>query len=383
MKILYHHRIASKDGQYVHLEELSNALIEQGHELLFVGPKIVESDAFGSEGGIVPLLKQYIPKSLYELLEFSYSFYDFIKLFYAIKTFKPDVIYERCNLFFVSGIWAKKITKLPLLLEVNSPLYEERAKFNGISLHKLAKWSENYVWKNADYTLPVTQVLANILEQNTGINNQVVIHNGINKKRFDNTQYNQNEQLKQTLGIDKQFVLGFTGFVREWHKIEQVLDIIKEHEEKNLLLLIVGDGPASETLKNYAQQLNIADSLVITGIVEREVVNQYVSLFDIALQPAVTPYASPLKMFEYLAMGKLIVAPDSDNIKEILEDKVSAVLFKKDDENSFKQAIIRAIELDNRELLCKNAMKTIEQRKYTWTENAIIVSNLFKSLVVK
>ena len=80
MKILYHHRIASKDGQFVHLEELSNALISQGHELRFVGPEIVESDDFGSEGGIVPFLKKYMPQVIYEILELGYSIYDFFKL---------------------------------------------------------------------------------------------------------------------------------------------------------------------------------------------------------------------------------------------------------------------------------------------------------------
>ena len=50
MKILYHHRIASKDGQYVHVEELTRALSELGHELVMVGPRATSQADFGSAG---------------------------------------------------------------------------------------------------------------------------------------------------------------------------------------------------------------------------------------------------------------------------------------------------------------------------------------------
>lgn len=378
MKILYHHRIASKDGQYVHLEELTNALKKLGHEIFLVGPKIVETQGFGSEGGIVPLLKKYIPKSLYELMEFSYSFYDFFKLIWFVYKYKPDCIYERYNLFFVSGIWVKKITKLAFLCEVNSPLYNERFKFGGIRLHRLAKWTEKFVWRNADYTLPVTKVLANIIAEETGKKNQIVIHNGINPENFQLSGTSQ--QLKKQLGINNQMVLGFTGFVREWHKIEQVLDMIKTYPEKNMLLLLVGDGPARKELEEYAKKIGVEKSLVITGIIGRKNVGKYIELFDIALQPAVTNYASPLKMFEYLALGKLIIAPDEKNIKEILTDNYNALLFNKNDPESFKKTIVKAINIENKNYLTQNAQQTIRKKNFTWLDNAQKVINLFNTI---
>ena len=85
MKILYHHRIASKDGQFVHVEELTNAFIEQGHELKFVAPSLNENSDFGHDGGFVTKLKKLLPRALYELLELTYSFWIFIKLVKAIN----------------------------------------------------------------------------------------------------------------------------------------------------------------------------------------------------------------------------------------------------------------------------------------------------------
>ena len=119
MKILYHHRIASKDGQYVHVEELTKALKSLGHEIIMVGPSGVEKNKFGSDGGIVSVLKNYIPKFIYELLEISYSLYAYMKLTIAVKKYRPDVLYERYNLFMPAGIWVKKKYKLPITLNID------------------------------------------------------------------------------------------------------------------------------------------------------------------------------------------------------------------------------------------------------------------------
>ena len=139
MRILYHHRIAAKDGQYVHVEEIINALRNRGHEVILVGPSISKNSEFGSDGGWVSLIRRRLPKFCSELMEFFYSFYVFFKLIKVIIKFQPDVIYERYNLFLPAGIWVKKIFNLKLILEVNSPLYNERLKYGGITLKKISK----------------------------------------------------------------------------------------------------------------------------------------------------------------------------------------------------------------------------------------------------
>ena len=110
MRILYHHRIRSKDGQYVHLEEMVHALRAQGHQVEIVGPRHVETEEFGSDAGIVSVLKRWMPGPGYELAELAYSLADYRRLSAAIRRFQPDVIYERYNLYFPSGVWAKTTT---------------------------------------------------------------------------------------------------------------------------------------------------------------------------------------------------------------------------------------------------------------------------------
>lgn len=382
MKILYHHRTRSKDGQYVHIEEMITALREQGHEVIIVAPPGGEAESFGSDAGLVSILKRYMPKFVYELMELAYSVVAYRRLAQAVREHQPDCLYERYNLLLPAGIWIKRKYKLPMLLEVNAPLYEERAKYDGISLKRLARWSQRYTWTNADYVLPVTQVLGGIVES-YGVPSDriVVIPNGINTRQFDNAPATQ--AAKTTLGLKDNLVLGFTGFVRDWHGLDKVIDLIaKDPPESSRHLLVVGDGPARPALEEQARRLGIQQRVTFTGIIDRDDIPKYVAAFDIALQPAVVAYASPLKLFEYLALGKAIVGPAQPNLKEILVDGYNAVLFDAADVNALPKAIKRLCASPE---LCtqlgRNAARTVLERELTWSANAERVVGMFKRLL--
>ena len=57
MRILYSHRIQSRDGQSVHVEELVGALRAAGHEVLVVGPGFYEASGFGGESSTVARIR--------------------------------------------------------------------------------------------------------------------------------------------------------------------------------------------------------------------------------------------------------------------------------------------------------------------------------------
>ncbi len=381
MKILFHHRIRSKDGQYVHIEELTRALSRLGHEIIFVGPTAIEQEEFGSDAGLVALLKKRLPSFLYEILEFSYSIPAFLRLWRAVRVHRPDGIYERYSLFFPAGVWVRKLMETPFLLEINAPLLEERSRYAGLKLTNLARWSEKYVWQGADVTLPVTQVLAGYVRL-TGVQESriVVIPNGVDRVKFGRQP--ARDPAKQLLGLEGRLVLGFTGFLREWHKLEQVVDWISDHPGPSQRhLLITGDGPARQAVERRAKERHISHAVTITGVVAREEVSRYVAAYDVALQPAVVAYASPLKLFEYLALGCAILAPSTPNICEVLSDGDNALLFDPADDSSFSSALQRICDDDSlRKRLGENARLTIEKGHYTWDHNALQVIQLFERL---
>lgn len=380
MKILYHHRIRSKDGQYVHIEELTQALGRLGHEIVMVGPSAVAEEKFGAEAGVVGLLKKYMPKFIYELLELAYAFVDYRRLVRAIKRHRPDCLYERYNLYLPSGVWASRRFGLPMLLEVNAPVYEERKKYNGIAIDPLAQWSERFTWRGAGYVLPVTGVLAQYVER-AGVPSSriVVIPNAIDPGRF--SQVPSRVQAKAALGLDDRLVLGFVGFMRDWHGLERVIEMIARRTETKCHLLLVGDGPARQALEQCASSLGIADRVTFTGVVDRDNVARYIAAFDIALQPDVVPYASPLKLFEYLALGRAIVAPATPNLREVLVDGENAALFDPKDPTHFFATLERlCVDSALRERISHGAQQTIARGGFTWQKNAERVVALFRQL---
>lgn len=384
MRILFHYRIRSKDGQFVHIEELTHALRCLGHEVFLVGPAAVLTQKFGSDAGIIAWLKKRLPRPVYEVLEFAYSFLAYVRLRWAVRRYRPDCLYERYSLFLPTGVWLKRQSHLPMLLEVNSPLLEERSRYGGLSLIRLARWTEEETWRGADFVLPVSRVLAErIRRAKVPPSRIVVVPNGVDLARFQN-RWGRDDS-KRRLGLGGCLVLGFTGFLREWHELESAVELLARGDlSPSLHLLLVGDGPARRDLEKKAQGLGVADKLTITGTVDRDSVAQYVSAFDVALQPAVTDYASPLKLFEYMAMGCAIVAPAKPNVEEILTCGKDAILFDPKDPHSFRQAVERICRDSTfRESISREARNTITERGLTWLNNAQRVSELFRRLGVQ
>ncbi|WNC68462.1 glycosyltransferase [Thalassotalea nanhaiensis] len=374
MKILYHHRIASKDGQYVHVEELSNAFIEQGHELIFVAPSINQKTKFGHDGGIVTKLKKLLPQALYEMLELSYSIWIFIKLAVAIKTFKPDFIYERYNLYQPAGIWASKLFNIPIMLEVNAPLVYERRKYSGLALTWLATKIERYTWQNATHTLPVSRVLADyLIKAGVKEKNITVIHNGVNKHFLESLTPITSHEDKEEI------IIGFVGFIHRWHGLDKAIEAIAKHKKKSLKLICIGDGDILPELKQQAENLGIKEKVIFTGLLNRKQTLEQIKQFDIALQPNVTHYASPLKLFEYMAVGCLIIAPDCDNIKEILTDE-SALLFNKNVKSDFVVKLNCAVEKFNT-LINKRfeGRESLNRNSFIWQENTKNIVNIIEN----
>ena len=136
-------------------------------------------------------------------------------------------------------------------------------------------------------------------------------------------------------------------------------------------LLIVGDGPVRAELEQLAASLQLGERVRFTGVVHRDRVPGLVAAFDVALQPAVVAYASPLKLIEYLALGKAIVAPAQRNIAEVLSHDVNALLFEPGDATGLERSLARlAHEPALRQRLGDGARDTIARMQLTWAGNA-------------
>ena len=372
MRILYHHRIASKDGQITHIEEMVAALRTLGHEVLVVGPTVHQQDSgSGGSAGWVGKLKATLPGWLYELAESAYALVAYRRLSKAVQQFKPDVIYERYALYQPAGVWVSRRRRVPLLLEVNAPYAIARRKYNQLQLGWLADAFERYTFRGADRVFPVTRVLGDMLE-GMGVQAQRirVIPNAINPHDFESLP--TVEAAKARKGLGSRTVIGFIGFVREWDQLDRIVDWLSRRPANDpAMLMVVGDGPVRPALEAQAKRLGIAHKLVFTGVVPRSQVPAEAMAFDVALQTALVPYASPLCLFEYMAMGKAILAPDQPNHHEVLVQGTDCEMYAPADPQGIEQRLDRLVDdPQRRQTLGQQARQALTDRAYFWEGNA-------------
>lgn len=371
MRILYHHRTLSKDGQAVHIAEMIAALRRAGHEVLVVGPPAHQKATFGSDGGFATRLRAALPRAVAELIELAYSGVAFLRLWRAWRRFHPDALYERYNLFMLAGAWLRTLTGIPYGVEVNAPLVLERSRTPGLALKVLARVCEGYVWRRADVVFPVTGVLADhVAEAGVPLSRMKVIPNGIDLAHFPAAL--SGADVRARYGLGARIVIGFTGFMRAWHGVPAVVEVMREFEGvHDVHFLLVGDGDGRVELQQQADAHGIGHRITVTGILQRDQIPAHTAAFDIAMQPKATAYASPLKLFEYMGLARAIVAPDQPNLREILEDGVNALLFDPEDPAALRAALRRLIaDADLRKRLGAGAYRTLIEGEYTWDANA-------------
>ncbi len=380
MHILYFHRTQSKDGQAVHIAAMVGALRRLGHSVAMVAPPNLDQVEFGGGATRSAVLKRCLPSAAYEFLEYGYSVLEWRRLMAAARARRPDAIYQRANLFMPAGRWAARRLGVPLLLEVNAPLAEERGRYGGLALPRFAAAGERQLWGSADWVLPVTAVLAaRVAEAGVPRERIRVVPNGIEPGWADAIP--GREAAKRESGLEGRLVVGFVGFVREWHRAERLVRFLARPDAPpDLHFLLIGDGTTRTALEAEAQKLGVAHRMTVTGIRPRAEVPALMAAIDIAVQPDVVDYACPLKLIEYMAMGRAILAPDRANIRELVMPEQDAVLYDAAAEDGFDQGLQRLVQDPGlRRRLEDAACRAIEARGLTTTAHARTVVGLIEA----
>jgi glycosyltransferase involved in cell wall biosynthesis len=389
VRILYHHRTQALDGQRVHIRELQKALRAAGHEVHEVAPVTADEPA-----GAVPrptwrrrcfgLLARLAPRGVYDLLELAYNLVGYRKLARAIHEFQPDFIYERYASNTVAGVWVSQRFGVPLLLEVNSPLAEEKRRLKTLWFYRLCRRLESYVLNRATCVLAVTGALQQILANQEGMSPERihVVQNGVRPEAF-RVPTAVSRARRYQLGFEDRVVIGAIGFFREWHGIDLLLECVARNPilRKRASVLLVGKAQALKGLKKLARKLGIEQQVVFTGSVPHDEVPAYLGAIDVALIPRAVEYASPLKLFEYMAAGKAIVAPRQDNLLEVLTEDVDALCFHPEDAIDMEEALVKTVSDSGlRSRLGEQARRTIDRQRLTWDGNAARLLQVFQEI---
>lgn len=312
---------------------------------------------------------------------------------------KYDFLYFRHRLMCKTGIQLAKKYQIPSVNEFNSfyhRLYREVIVPAAIEKHGkiwklpllmtrglmtfILKRFEKSVLKKSDVIVTVSEVLKDELIE-FGIQQEkiMVLPNGVDPEFFvDDPAMGQEIRKKYDISQDKN-VVGFAGTFGRWHGIDELTDAIVQLKEDNFEFLLMGDGMMR---KKMEKTLSDREDVHFLGKVPFEQMPAHLSACDILIiSNSWSPYdnrpffGSPTKLFEYMSMGKAIVASNLEQIGEILEDGKTAVLFPTGDTKAMAETV-RKLGADPvlRQKLGEKARQEVSAR-HTWKNNALMVIN--------
>ncbi len=388
MKILYHHRTRAEDAQGIHIKSLQEAWTTLGHEVREVSPVDGRKSAgpaprtVSKTGSAASPAEKNSPDKkhsegrsplgsmIYETLSLGYNIYGLSRLRRAIREFNPGMIYERYSLNLCAGAYIAQQRRLPFVLEVNAPLVDEMARESGLVGQGVARRCEKWVLESATKVVVVSQVLLDHFKA-SGIDTSrfEVMHNGIDPQQF-HPQVDA-APVRQQYALGHHCVIGFVGWMRQWHRLDLLLEAFAALPNRDQCeVLLVGDGPALPGLRERAAALGIASQVHFTGPVAHDKIPLHIAAMDIAVLPSIPAYASPMKLFEYMAMGKAVIMPDQQNLREVVRDGENGMLVPVSDNGVSRALQLLAADQSLRARLAGAAAATIRDGGFYWTENA-------------
>jgi glycosyltransferase involved in cell wall biosynthesis len=306
-----------------------------------------------------------------------------------IRQANPDFIYQRYARFSWAGVAASVRTGRPLFLEYNGSEVWVGKHWDRVGSLGLLERYERLNLQAAARIFVVSEVERRNLEARGVAAEKIVL----NPNAVDVVSFRPGiggSQARDDLGFGrKDLVAGFVGTFGPWHGVVQLAEAIKLIPESvPLRFVFVGSGSLRERVEGILRNEIEARRVVFTGAVAHERVPALLDACDILVAPHVPLadgsdfFGSPTKIFEYMAMGKAIVASRLGQIGEVLSDEDTALLVEPGNVNELASALVRVAESGElRNRLGPNARAAAVQH-HTWTHNARRVLEAYESWIL-
>jgi glycosyltransferase involved in cell wall biosynthesis len=381
-------------GASIHVRSLVQALAALGHEVTVIGTKVSSPEFFEATTQATalgaPLAKWN--KKLHGKMKAANQFLgrspgrgrNIIRVLHNSEFFKvadqfvprisPSFIYERYSLWGTAGARLARKWAIPLVLEVNSPLaYEEQHYREGVAFPALARWAERRIWRRGDVLIAVSKTLCGHFDQAGVAPEKVrILPNAVDTCLF--RAETDGGSVRLGMNLEGRFVVGFVGSFKAWHGVDFLFKAFARlrGEADSCHLLMVGDGPMRAALEDETRRLGLEGAVTFVGSVPHEEVPRYLAAMDVAVAPypfLEEFYYSPLKLYEYMAAGRAIVASKIGQVGETVADGLTGLLYEPNDFEGLLECLRRMRKDERlRRELGKNAR--IACSKNTWSENA-------------
>lgn len=259
-----------------------------------------------------------------------------------------DMVYERYSLWSNAGMNFAKKHGCAGILEVNAPLIEEQKKHRELPLEDEAQRIAESVFADADAMIAVSPGVKQYLETFEKARGRVhVVANGVALDRFAPAA-EENARRLQNLNPSSEMTVGFLGTLKPWHGLSTLIEAwaLLRQRRQNVRLLIVGDGPEYEPLRDRIEAMGLAEYARFTGAVQPENVPEWLGKMDIAVAPYPQMehfYFSPLKIYEYMAAGIPVVATRVGHLESVVAHNRNGMLVEAENPEKMADCIASLI----------------------------------------
>ncbi|MFI3325780.1 MAG: glycosyltransferase family 4 protein [Clostridia bacterium] len=295
-----------------------------------------------------------------------------------IISWKPDIVHTQSEFstFFIAKRIAKQL-KIPIIHTYHT-VYEDYTHYfstsKTIGKKAVAKVTNLYSEK-VDGIVAPTQKINSMLDR-YGVSCPVhIIPTGISLEKFQSKISDEEiNKLKQSLGIPPDnIVLVSVSRLGKEKNIDNLINYLHKYQNKKISFVIVGDGPAKESLEDLTEKLNLSSQIVLTGSIPPDSVPQYYQMADLFVS-ASTSETQGLTYIEALASGTPILCRKDTCLDGVLEEYKNGYSFENEMEFTQKLDLYMSSK-DNSEMV-NNAVNTAE--KFTTENFAKAVVDLYQ-----
>jgi glycosyltransferase involved in cell wall biosynthesis len=390
MKILFFNYFwNNKGGNAVQFRKMTDSLRNLGHDvrecfLRFGEQKTAE---IGVSTKVKRPFRRKLGKYLYELRELASNLRFLRSELEIIKRENPDIIISRLECCIFSSIVSARTKKIPIVLFADGlPTYEAKLLTDYWHIPLLPDFLEKKAMKHSNAVVTISNEAKKYLTEVTGIlsKNVFVVPNGVDVEKFQPKSKEEIDRL-QIAQMGK-ITIGFAGGFLKIHDIEALKMLIMELSKKreDVSFLLIGEGEERGKLVNYLRENNILHRVTFTGHIDHELVPYYISAMDIAIAPYPQLdfwYNSPMKVLEYMACSRALVATNQGQVSEIIQDGKNGFVYNPGNYAEMLKKVERLIEDgDLRRELGENARKTVCQ-EYTWDKCGQRIQEVVESVL--
>ncbi|NOZ39399.1 MAG: glycosyltransferase family 4 protein [Planctomycetes bacterium] len=279
-----------------------------------------------------------------------------------------DLVYERYALHAYAAMEYARNLQIPGILEVNSPLIAEQARYRTLTDFDLAEQTTRRAMISAGAIVAVSPRVADYAWQQRLSSTDIhVLPNGVDTQRFRGA---DESTFPRKQG---EFTVGFVGTLKPWHGVENLIEAfgLLAVDGIAMRLAIVGNGPERERLEYQASCLphEAPHRVHFLGAVNPSEIPSLLASMDVAVAPYLPQedfYFSPLKIFEYMAAGLPTVASRLGQIPELLQDDETGLLYPPGDTHALTDALQALCQHPS---LCSRlgqAARKTAVRRFTW-----------------